>query len=73
MHSDTNFIVDFQPRSKMKCPMSENLPHSLNFELLPNLLMAVIGNVKKRLVENMVDSLQRKRLKKCTINLLPLH
>src|ERR1700729_1184495 len=35
--------------------------------------MAVTGNTKKKLVENVVDSLQRKRLKRRTINLIPLH
>ena len=72
VHSDTNSIADFQPASRTKCHMSENPPHSPHSELLRHPLMAITGNIKKRLVENMVDSLRRKRLKNHTINLLPL-
>jgi hypothetical protein len=73
VHSDTNFIADFLPTSRMKCHMLVNPPHSPNSELRPNLLMAITGNVKKKFIENVVDSLRRKRLKRHTINLLPLH
>jgi hypothetical protein len=72
-HSDTNSIVDFQPTLRMKCHMSVNPPHSPNSELWANLLMAVTGNAKKTLIENVVDSRRRKTLKRHTINLIPLH
>src|ERR1700685_2163215 len=72
-HSGINFIMDFQAALRMKCHTSVNLPHSLNSKLWLNLLMAITGNTKKKLVENVVDSLQRKRLKRHTINLIPLH
>jgi hypothetical protein len=35
--------------------------------------MAITGKAKKKLVKNVVDSLWRKRLKRHTINLIPLH
>ena len=62
--SDTNSITDFQPALRMKCHVSKNTSHSPNSVLLPNLLMAVTGNVKKRLAENMVDSLWEKKTEK---------
>jgi hypothetical protein len=65
--------MDFQAALRMKCHTSGNLPHSLNSKLWLNLLMAITGNTKKKLVENVVDSLQKKRLKRHTINLIPLH
>src|ERR1700692_2313286 len=72
-HFDTNSIADFQPALRMTCHVSENPPHSPHSALLPNPLMAVTGNAKKKLVGNVVDSLRRKRLKRHTINHLLLH
>src|ERR1700729_2258830 len=57
----------------MKCHVSVNPPDYPNSEFWPNLSMADTGNVKKKLVESVVDSLWRKRLKRHTINLIPLH
>ena len=73
MHFDTNSIADFQPASRMKCHALGNPPHFPNSEFWPNQLMAITGNAMKRLVENVVDSLRRKRLKRHTNSLCPLH
>ena len=72
-HFDTNSIADFQPASRMKCHVSGNPPRFPNSEFSLNQLMAVTGNAMKRLVKNVVDSLWRKRLKKHTNSLCPLH
>ena len=66
---DTNSIVDFLPASKMKCLEWGNPSHSPNSEPWLNPLMVVIGNKKKRLVENLVVSFQRRRPTSHKVNL----